>query len=150
MFSSADLIMILNPIITAVLLFGLLLLKDKWFRPAKQYVTYVTQRKGGQPVYHHAVLDRKVDPLEWITSKDSKDKNIFYRIAYVQPVISKTQISTMKPADDGNGVWSMNNGRFENRYAQRDQATNGNENQRPYYQQDNRYNGNRNFAYQNR
>lgn len=153
MFSNAELIIALNPIITAVVVISLLMLKEKWVRPGKLYVTYVTQRKGGQPVYHHAVLDKKVDPLEWITNKDSKDKNIYYRIAYVQPVHSKVHLHMMKPADDGTGVWSMNNGRFENRLNkdyQRNPDTREQTYNREEFNKNNGYQQNRNFAYQNR
>lgn len=150
MLTFAELTTIFNLIIMALLLFGVLLLIDKC-RPSKLYVTYVTQRKGGHPVYHHAILDRKVDPLEWITSKDSKDKNIFYRIAYVQPVTSKVHINMKKPADDNTGVRSMNNGRFESRYAQDNQQQNDNRDQgynREGYNRNNHYQQKRKFAYQ--
>lgn len=113
MLSFTELFAILNPLITAILLVIAFYLKDRLSRTNKLYVTYVTQRKGGHPVYHHAVLENNVDPLEWITNKDTKDKNIYYRITYVQPVRSNKHINTMKPVDDSTGVWSPQNGSFE-------------------------------------
>jgi len=149
MLSFTELLAIFNPVLTVALLMLAVYVKDKLSRTNKLYVTYVTQRKGGQPVYHHAVLEKNVDPLEWITTKDSKDKNIYYRIAYVQPVKSHKHINTMKPVDDSTGVWSAQNGHFErkpydNNYRNpQAQDNRGYPNNRPYQPKNEN-----NYAYQ--
>jgi len=45
------------------------------------FITYVTQKCGGSPIFHQTII--KGDPVDWILKRSSEDKSIYYRLLFV-------------------------------------------------------------------
>ena len=44
------------------------------------FITYATQKRGGYPIYHQAII--KGHPVNWIQQRSQEDKSIYYRLLY--------------------------------------------------------------------